>query len=80
MCQAYGFSLNPGGKEKRFQLTLNNTVAPLPTTLHPTTMKSPPKNKNIQNNIFFLPLIGLPHKIHNIKIEKQVSMQRTKES
>ena len=33
MCHAYCFSLNPGWKKMQFQLALNKTFCPTPTTL-----------------------------------------------
>ena len=44
------------------------------TTLHPPKIQAPPKNKKEQNNAFCLPIIGFPHKVHNISTEKQVSI------
>ena len=45
-----------------------------PTTAHLPMIKTPPKNKKQQNNAFCLPLIGFPHKVHKIRIEKQANI------
>ena len=44
---------------------------PHPITAHPPTIKAQPKKKNEQNNAFCLLVISFPHKVHNIRIEKQ---------
>ena len=44
------------------------------TTSKLSAIKAPPKNKNRQKNVFCFPFIGFPHKIHNIRIEKQASI------
>ena len=56
----------------RFQLAISKTFCPTPITTHPKTTEALQKNKNEQNNAFFLPFIGFPHKVHNIRIEKLI--------
>ena len=45
-----------------------------PTTFYSLTIQKLPKNTNFQRNAFSLPFIGFQHKVHNISIEKQVSI------
>ena len=54
-----------GGPKKEF--------LPQPNTSH-TTIKAPPNNKTQKYYAFYLRPISFPHKVHKIKIEKQVSI------
>ena len=71
------FELNvkkTGWKKIRFQLTLNKTFCPTPPPLIHRRFKHRQRTKINKNNAFCLPLIGFPHKAHNISIENQVNI------
>ena len=55
-----------GGPKKEF--------LPHPNTPHTTTIKATPNNKTQKYSVFYLRPISFPHKVHKIKIEKQVSI------
>ena len=61
-------------EKDRFQLTLNKTFCPTPPPLIQRRFKHRQRTKINKNNAFCLPLIGFPHKAHNISIENQVNI------
>ena len=74
---SYCVSLNSGWKRMRFQLALNKTFCPTPQFLTQQRLKQRQRTK-INKTILSAPLpsllIGFPCKVHNIKIEKQISI------
>ena len=49
-------------------------ILPYPNTPHTTTIKAPQNYKTQKYNAFYLRPISFPHKVHKIKVEKQVSI------
>ena len=77
MNHAYCVGINPGWKKMTFQLALNKTFCP---NLQPLTHRQVKQRQRTKINKTMLsaslphPLIGFPHKVHNIRIEKQISI------
>ena len=64
-----------GWKKIRFQLALNKNFYPTPPPLIHGRFKRRQRTKIKKPKAFCLPLIGFPHKVHNISIEKQVRVR-----
>ena len=77
MSHACCIGLNPGWKKMIFQLAVNKTLYPNPQLLTQRLLKQRQRKKTNETMLCAPlppPLIGFPHKFHNIRIEKQTSM------
>ena len=76
MNHAYCVGLNPGRKKMRFQPALNKTFCPNPQPLNHRRLKQRQRTKVNKKMLsaLLLPFIGLSHKGHNIRIEKQINI------
>ena len=77
MNHAYCISLNPAWKKMRFQLDLNKTFYTNPQPLTHRRLKQRQRtkiNKTMLSAPLPHPLIGFRHKVHNIRIEKQINI------
>ena len=74
MNHVYYVGLNPDWKKMRFQLALKKTIYPKPQTLTDRQLKQRHRTKINKTMLSVPSLTGFPHKVHNIRIEKQISI------
>ena len=75
MNHAYCVGINPGWKKMTFQLALNKTFCPNPQPLTHRRLKQRQTtkiNKTMLSAPLSPPALVFSHKVHNIKIEKQI--------